>query len=397
MSETEEKKDKDIAAEKKPAPADTPVKKTARRKHAKKHSPLTLIIIVVLLVVTGASYTLWQSNQKQQGDTLKKFGNINEQLDKLKRAQRYQSDDQQEQINELDEKQQELKRSFASLLKTSTHMKNDWLLAEAEYLVKLANHRLILEKDITTAITALEAADERLKEVADPALLEIRKIVLEQAQSLRAIEQADITGMALQISALIKEIPALPMQTPDPATVQQRKQTQSSASQIKDWHELPGAIWEDIKRLVIIRDHTQAVQPLIPPEQHYFLIQNLNLQLEQARMALLKANNALYADSLSTAKQWINHYFDVGQQSTQSILDSINTLAAKNIEPVIPDISRSFKVIQQYRMKGFVPAAPEKAEPVKAAPDKKEPAEKTQPAPAEKAAQNGESKTEAKP
>ena len=49
---------KDAAAEKKP------VKKTARHKHAKKHSPLTLIIVIVLLVIAGIGYTLWQNNEK---------------------------------------------------------------------------------------------------------------------------------------------------------------------------------------------------------------------------------------------------------------------------------------------------------------------------------------------
>ena len=84
---------KDAAAEKKT------VKKTARHKHAKKHSPLTLIIVILLLVIAGVGYTLWKSNEKQQNITLNKFNTINEQLDKLQRAQRYQSDDQQEQIN----------------------------------------------------------------------------------------------------------------------------------------------------------------------------------------------------------------------------------------------------------------------------------------------------------
>ena len=360
MNETENKKDtndtaakditaKDTAAEKKP------VKKATRHKHGQKHHPLVFIIIVLLLVLIGASYSLWQYSEKQQVSILNKFSSIDEQLDKLQRAQRYQSDDQQAQINTLDEKQQELKHSFSSLLKSSAHLKNDWLLAEAEYLVKLANHRLILENDINTAITALEAADERLKEVADPALLEVRKILLEQTQSLRSVEQPDITGMALQISALKKEVPTLPMQTPDPTTVQQREEKSSSASQVKSWDQLAKAIWKDIRSLVIIRDHSQAVQPLIPPEQHYFLVQNLNLQLEQARLALLKGNNSLYIDSLNTSKQWIEKHFNIRQQSTQSILKSIDVLAEKNIEPTIPDINRSFKILQQYRLKGFVP------------------------------------------
>lgn len=352
MSDTETNKDSTQAAVTKAA--DKPSKKTTGHKAAKKHHPVLTASIIFLLVIGATVAGLWQFNKKQQSNLAHQFTAINEQIDQLNRAQRYQSDDQQAQLNTLDESQQELKRNFASLLKNSAHLRNDWLLAEAEYLVKLANHRLILEKDINTAITALEAADDRLKEVADPALLEVRKVLLEQVQSLRSIVQPDITGMALRISALKKEVAGLPMQTPDPATVHQREKLPSNASQVKDWRDLPSAMWNDLKNLLVIRDHSQAVQPLIPPEQHYFLVQNINLQLEQARYALLKGNNSLYVDSLSSARQWVENYFDTRQQPTQTMVDTINKLLEKNIEPVIPDISQSFKVLQQYREKNTV-------------------------------------------
>lgn len=379
MNETENKNQPartDEKASAKKSDEKKPAKKAAARKPQKQHHPLLVFMIILLLLVAGAGYGIWQYVYQQQAAVNVKLNIVDQELDKLQRAQRYQSDDQQIQLNKLEEQQQQLARNFASVMKRSAHLRNDWLLAEAEYLVKLANHRLLLENDINTAITALEAADERLKEVADPALLEVRKVFLEQVQALRGIEQPDVTGMALKLSALKKEIPALPMQTPDPATVMQREQQSSHAAKVESWKQLPAAMWEDLKSLVVIRDHSQAVQPLLPPEQHYFLIQNLNLQLEQARLALLRANNRLYIDSLATAKQWIENYFDNSQQVTRSVLASIEALSAKNIEPTIPDISNTFKVLQEYRLNAYVK---EEAGPVKAAPEtaEQQPAEQT--------------------
>lgn len=342
-----------------------PSNKSAKPTLNKKSYRQIFLIAVLLVVSILASYIAWYFYQQQQITQQQTFNGITKQLNKLKRAQNYQSEDQQSQLNALEVKQKELRLQFIQLLKNNDHLRNDWLISEAEYLIKLANHRLILEQDINTAITALEAADQRLKEIVDPALLAVRKVLLQHIQSLRAISQPDVTGMALQIRALQKEIPALPMQTPDPATVQRRKEESSNASKIESWDQLPKAMWEDIKSLVLIRDHKQAVQPLIAPEQQYFLIQNLNLQLEQAQLALLKRNNRLYIDSLSKAKQWIKDYFDVNQQATKSILQTITALMKKNIEPTIPDISRAYKILQQYRINGFI--------------EKKVPAKKTQP------------------
>lgn len=382
-----EKNDKPATVENK---ADKKPRPSAKKKPASKSSSWVIPLLILLLLVIGGSYTGWKQYQQQQSHTSYKLSQLSDQLDKLSRKQKYLGEDQQTQLDALTGKHNDLKRSFAELLKSSGHLKNDWLLAEAEYLVKLANHRIVLEKDITTAIAAMENADERLRAVADPALLEVRKVLLEQTQALRAIEQPDITGMALQISALKKQIPQLAMKTPDPATVQQRTKQASKASRVESWDQLPKAMWEDLKSLITIRDHSQAVQPLIPPGQHYFLTQNLNLQLEQARIALLKGNNNLYTDSLKTATQWIEKHFDMEQKTTQSLLAGIKALSGKNISPTVPDISRSYKVLQQYRVHGLVPKPKkpvqknnkqQKAPAKKATPaPEKEPAKKPEPA-----------------
>ena len=52
---------------------------------------------------------------------------------------------------------------------------NDWMLAESEYLVRMAGRKLWLEHDIVSAITLLGNADERIKALNDPSLMPIRK------------------------------------------------------------------------------------------------------------------------------------------------------------------------------------------------------------------------------
>lgn len=313
---------------------------------------LVFIVIVLVLAIIGGGYEAWQFYTRQQSRYTHNINQLDSRIEQLTKAQRYQSEQQQLQLDALVNQQIAMRENFSNLLKDKQHLRNDWLFAEAEYLVKLANHRLILEKDINTAIVALQAADARLREMADPGTIEIRKTLVEQIHALNAIQQPDITGISLQLGALEKEVDQLPMQTPDPATVAQRTKQPSQASQVKSWRDLPAAIWHDLKSLLVIRDHSQPVHPLMPPEQRYFLIQNLKLQLQQGRLALLKGNNELYKDNLVNAQNWIEKHFDNSSQACKSMLSALGTLSAINISPALPDISNTYSVMQQYRLNG---------------------------------------------
>lgn len=48
---------------------------------------------------------------------------------------------------------------------------NDWLLAEADYLVKLAGRKLFLEHDAVSATKLMESADQRIAALNDPSLV----------------------------------------------------------------------------------------------------------------------------------------------------------------------------------------------------------------------------------
>ena len=56
---------------------------------------------------------------------------------------------------------------------------NDWTLAEASYLVRIAGRKLWLEDDIDTAQSLLVAADLRVAELSDPSLYPLRASIAE--------------------------------------------------------------------------------------------------------------------------------------------------------------------------------------------------------------------------
>ena len=60
---------------------------------------------------------------------------------------------------------------------------------------------------------------------------------------------------------------------------------------------------------------------MLPPSQQYFLYQNLQLQLETARLALLRQETIIFHSSLETAVEWINNFFDT-EETTASVEES---------------------------------------------------------------------------
>lgn len=353
-------------AEKKPADSNKNESKNVKKKtaHNKKktssHNKSTAAVITLIFFISififGGLYLLWEGQQKNAIKQQILTQRIDQQISTLKIQQLDLISKNEKQLQDIHNKQENLRNNLTNLVRNNQHLRNDWLMAEAEYLVRIANHRLLLEKDVTTATVALKAADARLAEVADPALLYIRKILAKDLQTLANIQTIDLAGLSVTLSALSNNIPNLPLRTPDPKTYQlNQSEKTSSSTEIKSINELPAAIWKDIKSLIVIRNHQKPLQPLLAPKQHFFLIQNLALLLEQSRLGLLNGDNEIYHERLATTEKWINQYFDTEHNVTRNMLASITELQKFDIDPTLPDISSTFSAIKKYRTQGQLP------------------------------------------
>jgi len=351
MTDAEEKSTATKTAEKK-----------VRKKTVKSTSPnagvFTLVFLLAIATV-GGLYLLWENQQKNSIKQQLTTQRIDKQLTTLNEQQQNFSIQNAKQIKSIQTFQEKLRHNLTNIVRNNQYFRDDWLVAEAEYLLQLATYRLLLEKDVTTATVALKAADARLAQVADPALLKIRKILKNDLQALGNIHVVDLAGLSVTLTALIDNITNLPLLTPDPKTHELTQTEKAPVSpEVKSLQELPAAIWKDIKSLIIIRNHQKPVQPLLAPGQHFFLVQNLALLFEQARLALLNGKNKIYQGRLQATKKWINQYFDTEHNITRNMLASINELQKIDINPTLPDISSTFSAVKKYRTQGKTPEIP---------------------------------------
>lgn len=224
----------------------------------------------------------------------------------------------------------------------------DFALEEIESYLRVANRQLQLAGNFAAAETALGLADERLAQLDDPAFLGVRSAIADEIAALRRVEQPDLTGIALALSALSEQASGLALKGHErvaPATAPD--QTNAAAGSQSGWDRFVASVQAALKGLVAVRRTDSAVEPLLPPDEVYFLYRNLELKLEVARLALLQRNQEVYRTSLRGVRSWLNTYFDTQDGSVANALNQIADLEGKQIAPTLPDISGSLQQLQQ--------------------------------------------------
>ncbi|WP_192035853.1 uroporphyrinogen-III C-methyltransferase [Halomonas sp. YLGW01] len=226
----------------------------------------------------------------------------------------------------------------------------EWLHAEVAYLLRLANQRLQLERDVGGAMALLETADTRLGEANNPALLPVRRAVAEELAKLDAVPNVDRTGLYLSLNAQQEQLAELPLKQ-DVAEIAAEGSIETPPS--GDWQQQLERFGSELKDLVTVRRHEQALEALITPEQESYLRQNVRLVLEQAQLALLKEEPELYRASLDKAVTLIEGYYNTEREGVQASLARLGELREVTIRPELPDISGSQQAMAHFIEKRF--------------------------------------------
>lgn len=254
----------------------------------------------------------------------------------------------QQKLDELESKQEVLSHSLSQPAEQQVHINKDYALAEIEHLLIIANYNLQLDHNVATALSAMEAVDNRLKAFTDAAALSAREQLIADMNELRSLNQADLSGMALYLSDLISRIDALALKEnivieQQFETDNQEQDTQESVKGIKHFFVL---VWEELKSLVVItRDNDVAAARLLPDEV-YFLRANLKLELANARFAVFNRDTENLHASIKHMQDWLYAYFDMADATVSNIYDTLT--AMKKIELEFPklDISSSLESVR---------------------------------------------------
>ena len=248
-------------------------------------------------------------------------------------------------LDSLPSRVSNLESSLSTLQGVSTGARDTWLLAEAEYYMQIGNAQLQLAGNPHLAALALAMADERIVQLSNPALTDVRRALADELAALEVMEKPDIEGVTLTLASLARVVDSLPLQLSTSTESADDAELDEEMSGLdRAWASVKGAA----SGLVRVSGPEESALPLMTPEAAYFLRTNLTLQLQAARLALLRGEQAVFQQSLDDASAWLDLYYDTNSEQVAGALQTIAEIRDAMFAVTTPDISESLRLLRQY-------------------------------------------------
>ncbi len=245
-------------------------------------------------------------------------------------------------VRSLEQRLSATESGLVSVAASSQNSSGELNIAEIDFLLRTASQRLSLFSDPAAADLALLAADIQLEALNDPMFLSVRQRIATARQTLAALPVIDHVQLTAQVTDMQSNIPALPFR----GEVEPQARAQAELPDDAGW-------WASFKHtmssLVTVRRRVPEDQSLLSLEDKDYLRQGLWLQLESARLALMRNDASGWNGSLDRLSETVEQYFQGDSSGVQAMLRGITTLKQVNIAPRMPDISAPWAQLRQLR------------------------------------------------
>ncbi|ALO45116.1 uroporphyrinogen-III C-methyltransferase [Pseudohongiella spirulinae] len=225
-----------------------------------------------------------------------------------------------------------------------------WLSAEAAYLMRLAQRKLVMEADVASTLLLLNTIDELLAQQESVLATTARQNVQQDIRALQETRLPNRVAVAEQLIALGDRLQQLSFASSQQdayvdGVQQQWQQGRTSVDGVQQsW--LNAAL--DLLRTVFVWREVDRSQPaFLQPDQEQLLKQQMMLQLEQARLAVVQADEAMYQQALRQLGNVITRYVDEGNPRAQAMLAELETLNQAQLSAELPDLSVTASLINQ--------------------------------------------------
>jgi uroporphyrin-3 C-methyltransferase len=306
-----------------------------------------IALAVLLLLLIAAGGWLYQQINSQQQQQAERFTSLEDELATVQSDYSRQQRELSKLIEQLQAQSDKLEEFISRETLTSDELKRTWALQEIQYLLNVANQRALLAHDVDGAIRALNMADKQIQALSDYRLHPLRALIAEEVMDLEALADIDTAGIAIKLQTAANHVQTLRVKKGPEVELDESESLSSAAQVDAGWKQALEDIWQQMRSLVVIRHDQTGEAAVLVPEQRYFLYQNLRLQLESARLALLNADNDNYQHSLQTAIDWLQQYFTGDQRD--AMLNTLKQLQDSQINISIPDISGSLNWLEEYQ------------------------------------------------
>jgi len=327
----------------------SPLKKSGREK---SRWTTVLVILIIFTAVAAAGFLGWTEWQKlvtaDRGSvaaaSFERFYQPVEQ--RYLQSEKRQSQRIEQLYSELSNMQLRLNAQSQRLAELAATTRSDWLLAEALYLIRLANQRLQIERNTKNPIALMENVDVILRQIEDPMLLPVRRALQSDIGDLRLTGEIDSVGLFLELNTLadnIDQLTALNMMAESkvPEVIELTIEEPATAM------EIVTDVVEQFSQLVRVTHRQQPIEPLLLNSEVRVIKQNLRLMLEQAQSAVMAEEPEVYHVSLDKAERWVTQHFQLDDDA-QVILQRLTSIKGREIVQQLPQINGSLAAMETF-------------------------------------------------
>jgi uroporphyrin-3 C-methyltransferase len=259
-------------------------------------------------------------------------------------------------VDELGLGQQSLRESGEKLYQLFGRDRNAWQLAEVEYLMRVAQHKLILQDDFAGAAITLQAASDRIGLTGDPGLLPVRVTISEEIADLKTRRRADLVGMSLMLAQLGRRVrglqPGFALRVEQSSELPADEEPVMVGQASEDWVD---RFSDFLDSLISIRK--EATEPTVIEANIIDVAEAMEDNLKLARWSVLERDANQYQLLIDRSLSLFREFYDLDDAANHDFMTQLQELQKMVIKPEKPDITGSLRELQ--RILGQRAAAPQ--------------------------------------
>ena len=314
----------------------------------------------ILVLTIGFSIWIYDKSNSQKDLTNQFELLINEDINRLVERADEMDSRVRESLAEMDklrsknvDLERKVLRQGSRLIQMGINPKDEWILAEALYLSRLATQRLLIERSSESAIALLLEADKLLLKFDDANLAHVRNALSKEIASLRTLNKIDAQGIIFELNAISEEVNKL--------SILNLLSTQKDTSKTDNKEEVENLenkkqlslgkffrnFGEQLEGAIKVRRFDSDIQPLITEHDLSVVRNNIDLHFQQAIYSVMREEKDLFELSLKNIVADLKNYFHMNPKSS-NLLQRIQQISLLSIEQKLPKIGYSSELLNSY-------------------------------------------------
>jgi uroporphyrin-3 C-methyltransferase len=237
-----------------------------------------------------------------------------------------------------------LQRQVAGLQQRDTR----WINAEAAYLMRLAEHKLTLEFNPQAALQLMRSVLVLLRDQLDPLAQTALQSLQQDIAALESLQFPDRLALAQRVTELAAVLETVSVTGTRQASYEQglrstRDQTAADETE-QSW---TAAVMDLLRGIFVWRQNEHNPIEFLASDQENLIKLQMRLLLDQARFAVIQADQQLFEDALQQVASVLQRYFMQESEIAIQLHDNVQALSVQSVQIDLPDLSATRALIEQ--------------------------------------------------